>query len=304
MEIRQLEYFLAVARTRNFSHAAELIPISQPTLSRTIMELESELGQPLFIRTKREVRLTTFGETFLQKAQPLVNGFHALAVSGKQQAENAICGKIYVGIPPITAIVSFGQLLGRFKKQYPYIEVNLLEYGPRTLARMLRNGLLDFAIFKALDDQAFQWFWIEKDTHDVVLPEGHPLADKAEITYEELAQEPLLIYSSDYMLHDKILDHFHQQGVMPHIALETTQQDLMKVLVANGCGVAILPHKLCAQFAGLQSSLVCRPLADKKLTMQLALVYVKGQPLSREGELFRDFAKQEILRNGNDLLSE
>jgi len=304
MEIRQLEYFLAVARTRNFSHAAELIPISQPTLSRTIMELETELGQPLFIRTKREVRLTAFGETFLKKAQPLVNGFHALAVSGKSQAEHALCGKIYVGIPPITAIVSFGQLLGRFKKQYPCVEVNLLEYGPRTLARMLRNGLLDFAIFKAMDEQVFQWFWIEKDTHDVVLPQGHPLTTKMEITYEELAEEPLLIYSSDYMLHDKILDHFHQQGIMPHIALETTQQDLMKVLVANQCGVAILPHKLCEQFTGAQDSFVCRPLADKSLTMQLALVYMKGQALSREGELFRDFVKKEILKNGNDSFSE
>ena len=92
MEIRHLKYFIEIARYRSFSHAAEAIHVSQPTLSRTVRELEMELGQEVFRRTNREVELTSFGESFLPRAQSVVDAFIRLTL--KESRPEAMEGKV------------------------------------------------------------------------------------------------------------------------------------------------------------------------------------------------------------------
>lgn len=293
MEIRHLEYFLEVARYRSFSHAAEAIHISQPTLSRTIMELENELGAPLLRRTRQDVRLTAFGEKFVPRAQKVVHEFHSL-VPSQNQSPDTFTGTVYIGIPPITAVTRFSRILGAFRKEYPRVRLRLLEQGPRALSKMLRSGLLDFGVFKPLDEQVYQWTWFEEDYHDVVLPPDHVLKEKAALTYADLKNEPLLLYNGDYLLHDKILNAFQEKGILPQIALETAQVDLMLHLVMGSCGIAFLPHKLCRQLQEYHIPVMVRPLAEAKLTMHLALVSLKSHPLSREALLFQDFFRAQI----------
>lgn len=263
MEIRHLEYFLEIARYRSFSHAAEAIHISQPTLSRTMIELENELGEPLLRRTRQDVTLTRFGEEFITQAQAVVHAFHNL-IPSKQQAPNTFTGTVYIGIPPITAVTRFSSILGAFRRTYPRIQIRLLEQGPRALSKMLRNGLLDFGIFKPLDEQIYQWDWFEEDYHDVILPPDHPLKENAALTYDNLKNEPLLLYSGDYLLHDKILNAFQEKNIQPQITLETAQVDLMLHLVMGACGIAFLPHKLCEELYSYHIPVLGPPAGRRK----------------------------------------
>lgn len=287
VEIRHLQYFIEIARYRNFSHAAEAIHVSQPTLSRTVRELEEELGTDLFRRTKREVELTSFGETFLPRAQAVVSAFSRLKVP-ETSPEN-MEGRVHIGIPPITAATSFGAVLGDFKKTHPRIQTVLIEQGPRPLARMLLSGLLDFGIFKPQDPQNFTGIQFEQDVHQILVPGRSPLGERDRLGYGDLVEEPVILYNGEYRLHDKILEGFQKRGIQPKILMETSQTDLMTMLVESGNGVAFLPKKLCARITRMNPKVRAVEFDDSTLTMTLSLVSRKGAPLSPAAAEFQKF---------------
>lgn len=297
MEIRHLEYFMEVARYLNFTKTAERTHISQPTLSRTIKELEEELGVQLFRRTKHEVRLTDAGAAFLPLAREQVVAFHNLEGFGKGD-DQKLCGTIYIGIPLITANTAISAILGDFKQAYPNIKVSLLETGPKHIAKLLQDGLLDFGIFNPRGNPEFQREWMEQDTHSVVLPKNHPLARLEQVDYPDLRSEAIIIYTEEYVLHDKILRGFAEHHIQPHILLETMQHDLMLSMVEHNNWVAFLPSKFCSKLKRYGYDLTFRPFADPNLTLHLALNSLKAAQCSREAALFQKFFRQWLADHG------
>ena len=289
MEIRHLKYFIEIARYRSFSHAAEAIHVSQPTLSRTVRELEMELGQEVFRRTNREVELTSFGESFLPRAQSVVDAFIRLTL--KESRPEAMEGKVYIGIPPITAATSFGTVLGEFKKSHPLIQIVLIEQGPGPLAQMLKKGLLDFGVFKPMDRKNFNVIQFEQDVQQILVSCQSPLGDRNWLDYSDLAEEPLILYNQDYRLHDKILAGFQARGIQPRILMETSQTDLMTMLVESGNGTAFLPKKLCSRIQRMNPGVKAIDFGNPPLTMNLSLVSRKGTVLSPAAEEFQKFFK-------------
>lgn len=298
MEIRHLEYFLAVARYHSFSRASYAIHVSQPTLSRTISELEAELGMPLFRRTSRFVELTAYGEKFSLKAAETVNSFHSLINMKPKGSEKELVGRIYIGIPPITAATSFAKILGAFKEAYPHIDISLFEQGPKSIEKQLKTGLLDFGIFLPNDHQHYDWLWFDQDLHGIIMRKDHPLAQKDVLTYENLRDARLIIYNSDYLVHDQLLDGFGEKGISPHIVFETIEQELMLALVEENYGVAVLPRKACAIVTRVRQELTARPLRDPRLKMNLALVKKKDRTLSPEATVFLAFFKKRLEESG------
>ena len=293
MEIRHLDYFLAVARYKSFSMAAESIHVSQPTLSRTIRELEDELGVQLFRRTNKAVQLTHEGEHLSAKASDIVGMFYGLK-SQTHENSHTDTGRIYIGLPPITSAVVFADILGGFKNLYPNITVSLTEQGPRRIEKLLLDGLLDFGVFLPENKKAYEWEWFDQDLHAVVMPPNHPLSGKAQIDYTDLKDELLIIYNSDYIVHDQILEGFDECDIQPKIGLETIQRDLMVMLVEAGFGLAIMPKKLAARLEIERRSCVARPMNDPRLKMNLALVRKKTNYYSREAKLFKQYFHEKI----------
>ncbi|MDQ7092615.1 LysR family transcriptional regulator [Desulfosporosinus sp. PR] len=292
MEIRHLEYFIEVSRHKSFSKAAEVTHTSQPSISKAIKDLEIELGKTLFYRSTKYVELTDAGEIILEQAQQIVASFRNLntKLEGLTKLQT---GKIHIGLPPITAVTTFSHLLSAFKNEYPKIQIQLFEFGPKKIEASLQEGLLDIGIFTPEDSDLFEWIWFEQDPLSVIMHPEHPLAQCGSVKYEDFYGEQLILFNSDYKLHDLIIDKCKKAGVNPEIAFETSQRELMTQMVAAKLGLALLPSKICKELDS--QIIVSRPFSDSQLYLQLALVWKKGRYLPHAAQEFLDFLKENYL---------
>ncbi|WP_407313615.1 LysR family transcriptional regulator [Desulfosporosinus sp. SB140] len=288
MEIRHLEYFMEVSRHKSFSKAAEVTHTSQPSISKAIKDLEIELGKTLFYRSTKYVELTDAGEIILEQAQQIVASFRN--INAKLEGLTKLqTGKIHIGLPPITAVTTFSHLLSAFKNEYPKIQIQLFEFGPKKIEASLQEGLLDIGIFTPEDSNLFEWIWFEQDPLSVIMHPEHRLAQCSSIKYEDFYGEQLILFNSDYKLHDIIIEGCKRAGVNPEIAFETSQRELMTQMVAAKLGLALLPSKICKELN--PQTIVSRPFSDSQLCLQLALAWKRGRYLPHAAQEFLDFLK-------------
>lgn len=289
LDIRNLEYFIEVARQKSFSKAAEVIHISQPSMSKAIKELETQWGVILFYRNKKNIELTDCGEIILEQAQQIVSAFCNITVQldGLTKMQT---GKIHIGLPPITAVTSFSNILSSFRSEYPHIHVHLYEDGPKKIEAAIQDGLLDIGIFTPAEgDDHYEKIWFERDPHNIIMHPEHWLTQFAAIDYKQLINESFIIYNNEYKLHDMIIDRCQQAGFFPKIALETSQRDLIIQMVAIQLGIALLPKKICEN---LDTSIcTSRPFTNPQLYLNLALVWKKGRYLSHAVREFLTFVR-------------
>ena len=279
MNIRQLEYFLEVARQESFSKAAAILHVSQPSISEMIKTLEAELGTPLLYRGAKRLDLTDAGQGVKEQAEQIVFLFNNLA--GNLKAEHlSQKGRISIGIPSITASTIFPRVLGEFKRQHPNIQLQLHEFGSKKIRQGVNEGTLDIGIVCTLPDRAenFEIMPFIEDPLEVIVHPGHRLAGKAAIDFSELREEGFVLYSEDFSLHDQILARCKLAGFQPIIICETSQREFMTQMVAAKLGVALLPSIICAEMD--PKSIVAAPLADPQMFLQLAVIWRKDRYLS------------------------
>jgi DNA-binding transcriptional LysR family regulator len=290
LDIRNLECFIEVARHKNFSKAAEMMYISQPSISRSIKELESQFGVVLFYRDTKSVTLTDAGEIILTQAQQIVSSFQNIT-SQLGDLKKMQSGKIYIGLPQITAITTFSHLLSSFKMEYPNIHIHLYEYGPKKVESSIQEGLLDIGIFTPSEDHdLYDKVWFEHDTFEVIMHPTNKLTQYNVIDYHKLIDEQFILYSSDYNLHDMIIKGCKEAGFNPKIILETSQREWMIQMVVDNLGIALLPSKICKKLDA--KVIVSRPFSDPQLWLRLALVWKRNRYLSFAVREFITFAKQ------------
>lgn len=145
MEMHQLRYVVAVARARNFSRAAEQCHVSQPSLSQQIQKLEDELGERLFHRMKREVKLTPHGETFLRRAVNILEEVDT-AKREASDARSLLSGKLTIGVLPTIAPYLLPETLMSFSEKFPGVEIVVQEDTTARLLQFLRHYEVDFAL--------------------------------------------------------------------------------------------------------------------------------------------------------------
>ncbi len=290
MEIRHLECFLAVARCGNFTKAAEQIHISQPSISKMIKEIEAQMKIELFYRDTKHVELTDAGIVFLEQAQQIVALFDNLTtnIDGLLAQKS---GKIRIGVPPITSVTMFSQVLGVFKKEHPNIELQLFEFGSKTIEKSVQEGELDIGIVSTpvTNEELYEMFWLTRDSLEVVMHPEHSLAAHSTVTMSNLAEESFVLYSKDFRLHDQIIERCHSEGFDPKIMFETSQLEFMIQIVAANVGIVLLPTRICRQLDS--SQVVSRPLAGKPIYLQFGVIWKKGRYLPHSARQWIQFAR-------------
>ncbi|MDU2063944.1 MAG: LysR family transcriptional regulator [Sporomusaceae bacterium] len=289
MDTMHLEYFIEVARQKNFSKAAEILHISQPSVSKAIKDLETQLGVTLFYRNTKFVELTDSGRAILEQAQQIVSSVHNITarLDGLTKLQS---GKIHIGLPPITGITPFSKLLGLFKQEYPNITIQLFEYGAKKIEPAINDGLLDFGIsIPPEDSSTFERISFSWDSLQIIMNQDNPLSHDKVIDFATLREEQFILYDQDFKLHDKIIARCKEAGFYPKIVFETGQRELMVQMVAANLGIALLPSAICKEFDS--KAVISRSFNDSQIYLELALVWKRERYLSHAVREFFKFAK-------------
>jgi LysR family transcriptional regulator, benzoate and cis,cis-muconate-responsive activator of ben and cat genes len=263
MELRQLRYFVGVARELNFTRAAGKLHIAQPALSRQIRLLEEELGVELLKREVRGVRLTAAGEVFLAQAAALLeqsqSAIHLARVSGGRQEASLDMGYVWGLFHTLVP-----QWIAGFRQQHPEVAINLFDLTATQQAEALERGRLGLGFIGfALEADAARLTKrkVGRCAFLAVLPQKHPLAAKRKVALADLAQDFFVVISDEtYPGAAQVLkEACRRAGFRPRILQTSERGYTILGLVAANCGVTLLPESLQAL---PHPGVVFRPLLD------------------------------------------
>ena len=244
----QIEAFLEVARRENLSRAAEALFVSQPTLTARLQSLEAALGERLFVRTRRGMRLTEAGDAFLPYAEHAVA---ALADGRERLAElrRGVAGRLVLGAPPTVSTYTLPALLARFSAAHPAVRLAVKTGTSEEILEMVLHDQVQLGIIRALASQEIETVPLFTDTLVLIAGPGHRLAGSPagrRARLADLAGEVLVLFgrSSSYL--DFTTATFRQAGVLPGSVLELDNIEAAKKMVERGLGVSLVPSSTVA----------------------------------------------------------
>ncbi len=240
---RQLQYFIAVAEQGTVSGAAQALSISQSSITEAVKELESDLGVILFERHSRGLTITHNGHQFLRHATNILS-----SVSDARRTfadkKDEMAGSLNLGVTSLVAGYVLSDLLRRYRRAYPAVDVSAIEDNGSYLEHLLVGGELDIAVMtisNLRDRMALQAEIIETSPYRLWLPMGHRLSNADIISAKDIAQEPLIMLTVDEIEENtgKLLTAL---GAKPHVAFRTRSMEAVRSLVATGAGAAAGPR--------------------------------------------------------------
>ncbi|HEY1093904.1 MAG TPA: LysR family transcriptional regulator [Glycomyces sp.] len=255
MDLRQMEYLVALADERHFTRAAELTGISQSGLSAAIRGLEEELGTSLFTRTTRRVEPTEAGFALLPYARAMLEQA-AGARDAVVKASRDLAGSLRIGAEQCLGLVDIGALLDRFHRRHPRVETHFVQSGSHDLLGLLRAGELDVA-FVATDRHLSGLPRLELGREPLLalLPPDHPLATRGSVTWEALADETFIDFGPAWGVRTLNDDAFAARGVRRRVRSSVNDVHTLLDLVCRGLGIAVVPRHVAAkpQACGLRA---------------------------------------------------
>jgi len=241
MEMHQLRYAVAVARTGNFSRAAEQCHVAQPSLSQQIQKLEEELGERLFDRLKREVKLTPAGEVFLRRAVRILEEVDAAKREAKD-ATDLLRGTITIGVLPTIAPYLLPDAIAAFVRQYPGVEIVVQEDTTAGLVKLALAYEVDFALAsRPIKDERLEVRELFTEELLLALPPEHPLSRRRTIKVSDLDGERLVVLKEGHCLGDQVLGFCERRDLHPKISFRSAQLETIQSLVRSGLGVSLIP---------------------------------------------------------------
>jgi LysR family hydrogen peroxide-inducible transcriptional activator len=290
MELHQLRYMVAVARTGNFSRAAERCHVAQPSLSQQIQKLEEELGQSLFNRLKRGVKLTEAGESFLPRALRILEEVEA----ARREAEDTqalVRGTVTVGALPTIAPYLLPGVIAQFSEKYPGIEVVVQEDTTARLLKLATSFEVDMAIMSLPIDEA--GLEVEKlFTEELLLavPMNHALAKKKSVKIADLEDERFILMKEGHCLGDQVLGFCNRRNFQPKVSCRSAQMETVQALVATGLGISLVPQM--ALESGPTNRPVYRSLDGVKPERAIVVVWPKKRTMGRAAKEFLGCLRQ------------
>jgi DNA-binding transcriptional LysR family regulator len=256
VQLQQLSYFLAVAQARHFTRAAEVLGVAQPSLSKQIRALESELGAPLFSRARGNITLTPAGEALL----PLANRILADVDTARlevQELAGLRRGRVRLGATPSLCSGVLADTLRRFHDTYPGIGLIVQEDGSRDLVKHLTRGALDLAlvILPLADDTPLVTSPILRENLVVASRVGDDsLPSRRHLHITDLRDRPLVMFRPGYDLREATIAACRQAGFEPRFAVEGGEMDAVLRFVEVGLGTAVVPSMVLAGRPGLRGT--------------------------------------------------
>ncbi|MCM1523681.1 MAG: LysR family transcriptional regulator [Ruminococcus sp.] len=292
MELRVLRYFLTVVREENISRAADILHVTQPTLSRQLAQLEEELGSQLFIRG-RHLLLTDAGVMLRHRAEEVVALMDKIESEFEEQSE--VGGVISIGSGGLGASQILPSVMESFRKKYPKVQYQLYTNSAEFVKERLEQGLLDFGLLlEPVDITKFDYIRMkEKEKWGLLIRADNPLAAKEYITREDLTAEPII--TTDRLSIQKELENWFGDS-LSSLDIFATHNIITNsvMLVSGGAASALTIEGAVNLFTG--GEMVFRPLYPE-LSMTSVLAWKKFQPnfgtAGKFLEHFKNFAEMQ-----------
>ncbi len=285
MTFTQLTYFCAVCQYRSITRAAKSLYVSQPAVSTAIRNLEEEFHISLFYHGGNSVKLTAEGKNFYRKAQALVRRYQDFYSDFSSRDSSPFV--IRLGVPAVLSAAFFPDLLLEFGRQHD-TEVTLIEARTARSCRLVRSGEMDAAIVNLdfCDSELYNCHQMMQDQLVYYTSEKNPLARNPVLTFEDLKDEPLILYHSDSMLNDVVLGRFAAMKTSPHIILQSSQLLTVLRYITEYEGGAFLFNFMPIKYPGL----IKIPLSPE-ITGPIGLIWKKGVYVNHRLSEFIDFVK-------------
>ena len=291
MELRVLQYFLAIAREETISGAADFLHITQPTLSRQMKELEDELGKQLFIRGNRKITLTEDGLLLRKRAEEITSLVEKTELE-MMSTNTTLSGDIYIGGGETDAMRFIAKTVQKIQSVHPLIKAHLYSGNAQDIIERLDNGLIDFGIIIDPADIS-KYDFIKLPTTDewgVLMRKDSPLASLDVITSDDIKDLPI-ICSRQAMFNNELSGWM--DGKFDQLNIIATYNLIYNasLMVEEGMGYALCLNKL-VNTSG--DSLLCFKPLSPQFEVGLALIWKKYQIFSRASEYFLKTIREEF----------
>ena len=236
----QIEAFLEVAREQNLSRAARRLFVSQPTLTARLQGLEAGLGEQLFVRTRRGMRLTEAGEAFLPFAEHAVQ---ALA-DGRERLDElrrGAAGRLVLGAPPTVSTYALPGLLARFHAEHPSVRLTVKTGTSEEVLDMVLHDQVQLGVMRALSHPDVVSVPVYADVLVLIAGPGHRLAGRRRVHLADLVGEVLVLFGRSSSFRDFTTAAFRQAGALGSV-MELDNVEAAKKVVERGLGVAQVPY--------------------------------------------------------------
>lgn len=288
MELRQIKYFIEVAKREHVTEAANHLHVAQSAVSRQIAKLEEELGVDLFIREGRNVRLTAIGEVFLERMEQALQ-----IIEDAKQVINEYTdpekGTIYIGFASSLALYILPTVISAFRKAYPNVNFKLVQGNYYELKESVIKGKTNMALLAPVPMQEKRLKGKVLSTEHIValLPANHPKANQKSLKLHQLRNENFILFPENYILRDIIVKACEQIGFKPTISFEGDDIDAIKGLVSAGLGISLVPESTLVE--ALPRSTVRIPVKEPIVTRTVGIIIPEDRELLPTEKIFYEF---------------
>lgn len=292
--LRQLQYFIAVAEVGTVSGAAQAISISQSSITEAIKGLEADLGVSLFERHSRGLNITHKGHQFLRHATSILNDVSGARMAFREPKDEEPA-TLQLGVTSLVAGYVLSDILSRYRRAYPSVDVKAIEDDGSYLEHLLIGGELDAAVMvisDMRDHDALQAEILETSPYRLWLPMGHKLTTVERIDPSDLSSEPLIMLTIDEIEEatGKLLGAL---GASPEIAFRTRSVEAVRGLVATGAGLALLPQLIYRPWSLEGDRIESRDVSASLPVVQVGIVWRRGSSLPKAARDFIAIAQSQ-----------
>lgn len=285
MDMRQIEYVVAIAEFGSFSAAAAELYISQSSLSKQIMALEEELGVRLIDRSKRKITLTAAGVTFVQHARIVQAAYRTLLADLEEYRPTAT---LTICTIPVIAQYGIAALIARFQQMHPEIRLHLDELEAADILPAFTNGQYELAFLRdnMLEREAYLCLDIAIDQFVALVSTQHPYADRASLALAELSNEAFIMFDTGTVVRELAVDACRAAGFEPRIVYTSLRIESIISMVAANSGVALMMQRIFAYHR--PADVVAIPL-EEQVTSTVVLAAPRDRKRSRAARLLIEF---------------
>lgn len=292
MDIKDITYFVELAKEKNFTRASNNLHISQPALSKAIKLLEYETNTKLIERNTKMFKLTQQGEIFFENAKKALDiiKFEMYKLKDCLTYSKKV---LKLGLPPVIGAAYFPSIIAKFQEKYPDIKIQIIEEGSNEIKEKVKDEEIELGVtIIPIESKTLTTIPIAKGHVVLVVNKKHKLSSKKYIDIKELKNEKFITFNEDFMMYDKTIDACKECGFEPDIILKTSQWDFIIEMISLNQGITIIPKPIVKRFKVNDIKMI--PIKSPEISWDIGFILKDNEYISTSAKLFIEYVRNNI----------